>query len=152
MPGILGKRDIVFTFDPENFEKIFRTEGAWPARRGKDAFEHYRKTIRPEVFKGMGGLFGDQGEQWLKMRLATNPIMMKPQIVRSYVDPIDQVAREFIDKIKLMRDANDEMPDEFGNELCQWALETICLIALDQRLGVISMNKNPEAAALIKVH
>lgn len=147
----MGKRDLIFTFDPKNFEKVFRTEGTWPARRGKDAFEHYRKIIRPEVFKGMGGLFGDQGEQWLKMRLATNPIMMQPQIVRSYIEPIDEVAKEFVTKIKQMRNVDDEMPDEFGTELCQWALETICLIALDQRLGVISIDKNPEAASLIKV-
>lgn len=151
-PGILGKDDMVFTFNPDHFEKVFRTEGVWPVRRGIDTFEYYRKKVRPEVFKDMGGLVSDQGETWLKMRSAVNPVMMQPKIVKSYIEPVDMVARDFIKKIRLMRDAKDEMPDDFGNELNLWALESIGVIALDQRLGVLSFDRNPDTEQIIKVY
>lgn len=142
---------MVFTFDPDHFEKVFRTEGLWPVRRGIDTFEYYRKKVRPEVFKDMGGLVSDQGETWLKMRSAVNPVMMHPKIVKSYIEPVDMVARDFVKKIRLMRDAKDEMPDDFGNELNLWALESIGVIALDQRLGVLAFERNPDTEQIIKV-
>lgn len=55
-PGILGRKDTVMTYRPDDFEKLFRTEGTWPNRRGLDTFVHYRKNVRPDVFKGVGGL------------------------------------------------------------------------------------------------
>lgn len=142
---------MLFSFNPANYEKIFRTEGAWPVRRGLHSFEYYRKKVRPEVFKDMGGLVSDQGETWFNMRMAVNPVMMQPKIVKAYIAPVDEVARDFVNKIKIMRNADNEMPDDFGNELNQWALESIGVIALDQRLGVMSFEKNSETEAIIKV-
>ena len=151
MPGVLGKHDIVFVSDPAHVEKVFRTEGLWPVRRGMDTFEYYRKEIRPEVFKDMGGLISDQGEKWFKLRSIANPVMLQPKIVNSYIPVVDGVAQDFIKKIKLIKDEKDEMPDDFGNELNQWGLESIGTIALDQRLGVMSFEQTPESQKLIRV-
>lgn len=151
LPGMFGKRTIVITYNPASFEKVFRTEGIWPVRRGIDTFEYYRKQVRPEVFKGRGGLVSDQGEEWGKMRMAVNPVMMQPKVARAYVGPVDLVAREFIDLIREIRDANQELPDEFGNKLNEWSLESIGMIALDHRLGLMSKNRNEEAINIIKV-
>jgi cytochrome P450 family 12 len=54
--GSLGRRDIVMIFDPRDFASLFRKETFWPTRRGMDAFVYYRKHIRSDVFKGVGGL------------------------------------------------------------------------------------------------
>lgn len=55
-----------------------------------------------------------------------------------YVEKVDQVACEFLDKIKRIRNNETmEMPSNFGHELNCWALESIGVIALDQRLGVL---------------
>lgn len=140
------------SFDPDTFETIFRTEGAWPTRRGFDVFAYYRRNVRPEVFKGYVGLLSDQGETWGKMRTAVNPAMMQPRVIKSYVKPVDEVAQEFVDKMRRMQDGNGEMPDDFGQELNQWALESIGLIALDQRLGVMADVRPPEGEQLIKVN
>ena len=151
LPGLLGKKDILFTSDPIHVEKVFRTEGVWPVRRGIEAFTHYRLKVRPDVFKDIGGLVSDQGESWLKLRTVANPVMLQPKTVNSYIPVVDEVARDFIKKIKIIRNGKDEMPDDFGNELNQWALESIGTIALDQRLGILAFEKTPDGQKLIKV-
>lgn len=151
LPGMFGKRTIVLTYNPANFEKIFRTEGIWPIRRGNDTFEYYRKQVRPEVFKGRGGLLGDQGEEWGKMRMVVNPVMMQPKVARAYVDPVDLVARDFVAQIREILDSNQELPDDFGSMMNEWSLESIGVIALDHRLGVMSKERNQETENIIKV-
>lgn len=151
LPGMMGKPDILITLDPQQYDKVFRTEGTWPYRRGIEIFDHYRTKIRPEVFQGFGGLVSDQGETWHKMRTAVNPVMLKPATVRSYVPKVDQIATDFLQKMHLMRDSNNEMPAEFGTELSLWALESIGMIALDRRLNVMSFDRDEDAELLVKV-
>ncbi len=112
---------------------------------------HYRKTIRSDIFKNSTGLVNDQGETWFKLRTAVNPIMMKPKVVNAYIPEFDTVAKEFIDKVGTLRDGNNEMPDDFQNELFKWALESISLIALEQRLGLLSNDGDPENQKIINV-
>ena len=56
LPGMMGKKDIVISFDPKDYEKVFRNEGVWPIRRGMETFIYYRKNIRKDIFKDLGGL------------------------------------------------------------------------------------------------
>lgn len=151
LPGMMGKPDILITLDPQQYDKVFRTEGAWPYRRGIETFDHYRTKVRPEVFKGFGGLVSDQGETWHKMRTAVSPVMLRPATVRSYVPTVDSIAREFLQKMHMLRDAKDEMPADFGTELSLWALESIGMIALDRRLNVLSFERDEEAQKLVQV-
>lgn len=150
LPGMLGKENMVFSFDPSHFEPVYRTEGIWPSRRGLASFVYYRTVLRPEIFKGMGGLVNDQGEPWHKLRSAVNPVMMAPRVARNYVPVVDEVSRDFLRKVHLLRDANDELPATFGNELNLWALESIGTIALDRRLGVMSFERDADADLLIQ--
>lgn len=151
LPAIFGRPALVISFEPDDFEKIFRTEGVWPMRRGIETFEYYRKKVRPEVFKGYAGLASDQGETWGKLRTVVNPVMMQPKVTKSYVEPVDAISREFIGKVRRMRDGKGEMPDDFGQELNQWSMESIGVIALDQRLGVMADERQPETEQIIKV-
>lgn len=52
---MFGKQDIVFTFDPKDYQTLFRTEGIWPLRLGLDSVDFYRHKRRPDVFIN-GGL------------------------------------------------------------------------------------------------
>lgn len=149
-PPMLGRPPSVFTFDPKLSQQVYRNEGVWPLRRGLDTFVHYREKLRPDVFKGMGGLVSDQGEKWHKMRSKVNPVMMQPRTVSSYTDPVDEVSREFVAKIGKLLDENNELPADFATDMGAWALESIGVIALDRRLGAISFKKEPEVEKLIK--
>lgn len=150
-PGFFGQKDIIFTYDPKDFESVFRTEGAWPYRRTFTVFDYFRRNVRPDVYKNIGGLVNDQGEAWGHMRSVVNPIMLKPKIVNAYIPAIDDVAKDFVEKIKRIRDENQEMPATFGTELNKWSLESIAVIALEHRLGVITNDDDPESQKIIKV-
>lgn len=56
LPGLAGKKDYLFSYHPEDIELVFRTEGVWPVRDTIHTFGYFRKQMRPETFKGRGGL------------------------------------------------------------------------------------------------
>lgn len=148
-PGMLGRRDVLISFDPQDFERVYRTEGQWPLRRGLELFTYYRKNVRPDLFQNMGGLISEQGKEWAEMRSKVNPIMLQPKTVKLYIPPIDEVAVDFLTQMVSKLDANNELPADFGSDLTKWALESIGVIALNQRLGVLSGN-NARAEALVQ--
>lgn len=55
-PGMFGRRDVVMTFNPDDFATIFRTEGPWPFRDGLDTLTYHRKVRGAELFGTVGGL------------------------------------------------------------------------------------------------
>lgn len=151
LPGVLGKREMVFAFEPNSFEHVYRTEGVWPMRRNLDILGYYR-NLRPELFKsGMYGLISDQGAAWHKMRSTVSPVVMSPKVVKSYLPVIDQLTSEFVRRVGELRDSNGEMPADFYNELGLWAVETTGWIALDRRLDVMRSDRSAEADQLINV-
>ncbi|KAJ4434892.1 hypothetical protein ANN_23463 [Periplaneta americana] len=70
---------------------------------------------------------------------------MQPRSAKLYVGPIDGVADEFVNKIRRLKNRDEEMPANFHNELCKWALESISLVALDKRLGCLADNLAPDS-------
>lgn len=141
IPGFFGRGDTLITFNPKMFEKVFRTEGPYPNRRGLETFTYYRKKVRPEIFGETGGLISEQGENWFNARSKINPVMLQPKIVKMYVEKVDHVALDFLIKVRSLRNAETlEMPSDFGNELNKWALESIGVIALDSRVGALMDN------------
>lgn len=149
LPGAFGRPDTLFSFDPKDVETVFRTEGKWPGRNGNETFVYYRHKVRPDVFKNKGGLISEQGEEWGKMRTAVNPVMLPPKTVNTYIPKVDEVARDFLQLSIQTRDTNNELPANFGDEINKWSLESIGVIALDQRLGVL-VGDDPDARLLIK--
>lgn len=95
LPGIFGQKDVVFSFDENDVEKIFRNEGRLPVRRGLDSLEYYRKVHRPDLFK-TGGLVPEQGEKWYDFRTKVNQFMLQPRIAKMYVPALDEIAIEFV--------------------------------------------------------
>lgn len=153
IPGLFGRADTVIAFKPEIFEKVFRTEGQFPRRRGLETFIYYRKKVRPEVFGDTGGLLSEHGEKWLDVRSKVNPVMLQPKVVKMYIDKVDQVACEFLAKVKRIRNKETmEMPSNFGHELNCWALESIGVIALDQRLGILENANDIHGTTIINVN
>lgn len=148
MPGLFGKPDVVFVYDPNDFEMVFRNEGPWPYRRGFTTLTHYRKDVRTDIFKNVGGLACDQGEAWGKIRSAVNPILMKPATVNAYIPVIDDITTEFCAQMRASRDQNQELPANFLNDLNSFTLETISFVALDHRLGIVGLNKKKDIRAL----
>lgn len=152
LPPILGRPGLTFVMDPDDIELLFRIEGPWPTRRTIETLVHYRKEVRPDIFKH-DGLINEKGEIWYKMRMIVNPILLKPETVNEYIPVADEIATEFIDRIKRLRDKNNETPAYFRFELNKWALETVASLSLDKRLHILNCTKDDQvnkASSLIR--
>uniref|UniRef100_A0A8W7PEZ2 Cytochrome P450 n=1 Tax=Anopheles coluzzii TaxID=1518534 RepID=A0A8W7PEZ2_ANOCL len=147
--GMFGRRDIIMTYSPSDIEKVFRNEGQWPIRRGFDSFTYYRTHVRPDIFSETGGLVTEHGEKWQKVRTIVNPVMMQPKTIKLYVDQVDEIAREFMTLVAGMRDEKNELPKDFDQWLNRWALETMGVLALDTRFGVLKDEQTEEAKKIL---
>ncbi|XP_055919790.1 probable cytochrome P450 12b2, mitochondrial [Eupeodes corollae] len=147
--GIMGKPNVVFTYNPADIEKVYRTEGVWPIRVGLETFTYYRKKIRPDVFKNVGGLVSEQGKAWADIRNKVNPIMMKVQTVRHNLPDIDEISLEFLQKLEKLRDPEtNKIKTNFHDEVKLWAFESICCIGLNRRMGFLSSSGSIDPDAL----
>ncbi|KFM67015.1 putative cytochrome P450 12a4, mitochondrial, partial [Stegodyphus mimosarum] len=57
---------------------------------------------------------------------------------------MQDVARDFVQKVYETRDFNKEVPDLLG-ELYKWALESVAFVGLDTRLGCLKTNLPPDS-------
>ncbi|XP_055838070.1 probable cytochrome P450 12b2, mitochondrial isoform X2 [Episyrphus balteatus] len=147
--GIMGKPNVVFTYNPADIEKVYRTEGIWPIRVGLETFTYYRKKVRPDVFKNIGGLVSEQGKAWADIRNKVNPIMMKVQTVRENLPDIDDISQQFLQKIEQLRDPKTKnIKTNFHDEVKLWAFESICCIGLNKRMGFLNSSGSVDPDAL----
>lgn len=56
IPGILGRPEMVWLYDPDDFQKVYRTEGPWPYRKGFDSVSYWKQHVKPELFNDFQGL------------------------------------------------------------------------------------------------
>lgn len=63
-----------------------------------------------------------QGKEWHDLRSKTQKHLLKPKAVQAYLHPMQDVARDFINKILQSRNDRKEVPD-FLEELYKWSLE-----------------------------
>ncbi|XP_022216791.1 probable cytochrome P450 12c1, mitochondrial [Drosophila obscura] len=153
VPGLFGMPTTVFTFKVENFERIYRTEGQWPVRGGADPVLHYRANRKDGFFKDCVGLFSN-GPEWGRLRSAANPVLMQHRNVDLYLEPMQRVNTQFIDRIRAIRDKeSQEMPGDFLDTINTLTFESVAVIALDRELGLLraaSIEQRPEAKELFR--
>ncbi|EEB11479.1 cytochrome P450, putative [Pediculus humanus corporis] len=141
----LGTISQVYLFDPESVEKMYRNESIWPIRMGLPSIQYYREVVRKDFYQGIAGLITSNGEEWYKFRKATNQVMMQPKNVKLYLNSVVDVVDDFIERIRYIRLPNDEMPDNFLDEINKMSLEAFTFITLDTRLGCLKNNLNPNS-------
>lgn len=56
LPGIFGKPDFLFVYEPEDMEKVYRYEGQYPIREGLDSITYFRTQVRKDIYGKGGGL------------------------------------------------------------------------------------------------
>lgn len=49
--------------------------------------------------------------------------MLQIRTVKKYIEPIEDVTKDFIQKMVEMKDSKGEMPADFDNEIHKWSLE-----------------------------
>ncbi|GLV35346.1 Cytochrome P450 301a1 [Carabus blaptoides fortunei] len=137
---LVGRPDLLFIFDADEIEKIYRQEGDTPYRPSVPCLVKYKSVVRHDFFGDLPGVVGVHGEPWRQFRTRVQKPILQLQTVRKYIEPIENTTNYFIQRMLEMKDENDEMPADFDNEIHKWSLECIGRVALDVRLGCLDPN------------
>ncbi|XP_059612609.1 cytochrome P450 302a1, mitochondrial [Phlebotomus argentipes] len=129
LPGV----NIVWLFDPDDIATVLNDHGSgnFPERRSHLALEKYRND-RPSIYR-TPGLLPTNGSAWWKLRAQVQKNLSSPQIVKQFLAAVDEITREFLEKLDLDRAEEDFLP-----ELSRLNLEIIGFLAFDTRLNSFS--------------
>ncbi|XP_014364516.2 cytochrome P450 CYP12A2 [Papilio machaon] len=143
LPGLFGSPDIVIIYDAESIAYILRSENLTPKRPGFQSLEHYRKEYKKKsgkVTHEITGLVTDHDEKWKTLRSTVNPILLQPKTIKLYSKILDDVANDMIKRMRLIRDENNMLKGDLSTEMNLWALESIGVVALGDRLNCFDPN------------
>ncbi|KAL1505575.1 hypothetical protein ABEB36_005109 [Hypothenemus hampei] len=140
---------MVFLFDPDEIQNIFRREDHLPLRPSMPSLDYYKHTLRKDFFSDTGGVIAVHGEQWQQFRSKVNQIMLQPRSAKIYTEVISDIADEFVQRVSKIRNRNCEVPDDFLNEIHRWSLESLAQIALDIRMGCLEDSPSEDTQNLI---
>jgi len=142
--NVTEKTSVVHIMEPKDFETVFRAEGKFPKRTPLDFLEEYRRR------RGMSpGLESLSGEQWLRVRQALAPKVMRPKVLEENIDNFNAVTREAIERMAKMKGTNGEIPD-LEEELSRWSTESVGTFVFDTRVGLYEDPPNEEATRFIQ--
>ncbi|XP_063992761.1 probable cytochrome P450 49a1 [Diachasmimorpha longicaudata] len=148
--ALMGRPDMVFLYDANEIERIFKQEEKMPYRPSMPSLNYYKHVLRRDFFtEDYSGVIASHGESWYKFRSKVQQVMLQPRIANMYVGAIEEASIAFIKRIMNIKDRQDEVPEDFINEINKWALESIGQVALDLRLGCMDENANFETQQLI---
>ncbi|XP_048517357.1 probable cytochrome P450 49a1 isoform X2 [Dendroctonus ponderosae] len=147
--GLFGRPDMLFLFDPDEIEKVFRKEDALPLRPSMPSLNYYKHNLRKEFFGDLGGVISVHGQNWQKFRSKVNQIMLQPRSAKMYAQVILETAEKFVERIGGLRNDASEMPDNFLNEIHRWSLESLARIALDIKMGCLEEHPPADTQRLI---
>ncbi|XP_073836139.1 probable cytochrome P450 12c1, mitochondrial [Musca autumnalis] len=147
LPGMFGLPTNLVTFNLSDHEKVFRTEGSYPARPGLEAVTHYRlsrkNSMYTDEYLGVAG----SGENWGKFRHMVNPVIMQHKNTKLYIEPLQKINAEFIERIRQQRDPQTlEVPSNFIYDINRLSMESVAHIALDKRMGLLQNQPLSEEA------
>lgn len=75
---------------------------------------------------------------------------MQPRATKGYVPKMDEISRDFVDKLATIRDHENKATDDFLPLLSKWALESVCYVSLDLRIGLLGEKENPIAMKFMR--
>ncbi|XP_069948756.1 probable cytochrome P450 49a1 isoform X4 [Cherax quadricarinatus] len=127
-----GQSTMVLILKPEDAEKILQLTKDNPVRKSMEALKKAR-YINP-YYEKKAGIVVENGEEWWRVRSKVQAPVLKPQNVLTYLKDMDQVTLDFLDRISRLRNSEGQITVNFQEELSKWALESICLVALNQRV------------------
>uniref|UniRef100_A0A1A9WNV8 Cytochrome P450 n=1 Tax=Glossina brevipalpis TaxID=37001 RepID=A0A1A9WNV8_9MUSC len=143
--GLIGRPDLLFIYDANEIEKCYRNEGPTPFRPSMPSLVKYKSVVRKDFFGDLGGVVGVHGEAWREFRSKVQKPILQLSTVRRYLQPLELITEDFLERCVTLLDENSELPEDFDNEIHKWSLECIGRVALDTRLGCLSSNLSPDS-------
>ncbi|XP_078600780.1 1,25-dihydroxyvitamin D(3) 24-hydroxylase, mitochondrial-like [Branchiostoma floridae x Branchiostoma japonicum] len=138
--------DMVNIKDPVAVQELFRKEGKYPARIDIKPWRRYR-----EISGKAKGVFLSDGKEWQKNRSIMARPMLRPKHVSTYISNLDTVSADMIDRLRVLQARADgiEVPN-ISDELFKWALESICTVLFNERMGYLQDNISQDAQDFIQ--
>nr|XP_045593554.1 probable cytochrome P450 49a1 [Procambarus clarkii]XP_045593561.1 probable cytochrome P450 49a1 [Procambarus clarkii] len=136
-----GQPTAVLIKKPEDAEEILQLTKSNPVRISMESLKAAR-YVNP-YFENKSGIVTENGEEWWRVRSRVQAPVMKPKNVLNYLKDMDQVTLDFLDRISKLRNSEGQVTVDFQEELSKWSLESICLVALNQRVGCFNPNLSP---------
>ncbi|XP_067000510.2 probable cytochrome P450 49a1 [Anabrus simplex] len=151
LAGLMGRPDMLFLYDADEIERVFRNEDLMPHRPSMPSLNYYKHVLRRDFFGDNAGVIAVHGEKWHTFRTKVQQAMLQPRTAKLYIKSIEETATAFVNRARTLKRANDkqEVPDDFLNEIHKWSLESIARVALDVRLGCLDGDSNSETQKLI---
>lgn len=145
---VVTREPVVFIFDPDLTEKVYRASGSQPLRPGFEALSYTRD--RDELTKhGSKGLLTSRGTEWQQFRSKVQQPMLRPRSTLRYTPDLESIAEEFIAKKIIDKRSSSSNKNEVGgdflDDLYKWALESVSCLALNTRLGCLEANLPEES-------
>ncbi|CAO1299220.1 unnamed protein product [Diamesa tonsa] len=147
--GLKAHPDLLFLFDGDEIRKVFRLEERLPHRPAMPSLHNYKSSLQKDFFGETAGVIGVHGKKWDVFRAQVQQVMLSANAAKKYIGPLDEIADDFLTRIDEMLDEKKELPGNLLHELYKWALESVCRVALDTRLGCLSKHENPESKKII---
>ncbi|KAK2723019.1 hypothetical protein QYM36_003269, partial [Artemia franciscana] len=116
-----GLPPMIQVSDPFENEKIYRADGKFPLRPIAETLKKYREE-KLDAIEDLGLLITN-GEDWWTIRTKVQQPMMRPQNMLKYLPIMETVSVKMVERIREVRNHNNETPDTFLNEMFKWALE-----------------------------
>lgn len=121
--NLVGRPDLLFVYDADEIEKVYRQEGDTPFRPSMPCLVKYKSQVRGQFFGRLPGVVGvwvlkhkintkytyhnlniilykltifRHGEPWREFRTKVQKPVLQPQTVKKYIQPIEEVSDYFI--------------------------------------------------------
>jgi cytochrome P450 len=140
VPGLPSRVNIM---DPESVQVLLAKDGKYPIEMIFNFWVYYRNNIRKDMFPETGGLLGNHGEEWWRVRSLVQKDMLRPRAALFYLNDLDQIALQFCELMESESNSNMEV-DNVTGLLYRWSLESVSSIFLDARLNCLE-NFSPES-------
>lgn len=135
---ISANHRVLYLFDPSDIESMFKQEGPYPYRRSHRALIKYRSE-RPDQYRS-GGIFPENGHEWARLRNQFKKYFLLAPNINSYCEELSNVSDDLITYIRFNRDGRTLEVADLQDDLYKWALESVCLIMLDSRIGCLDIH------------
>ena len=88
----------------------------------------------------------EDGQRWHEVRSKVQQDLMRPKSATFYLDEISRVSQDFVKFIRVKRDQDTFIINNFLPEIYRLTLEAICLITIEKRIGCLNPTLDPEIA------
>ncbi|XP_018309022.1 probable cytochrome P450 12a5, mitochondrial isoform X2 [Mycetomoellerius zeteki] len=124
--------DIIMIHRPEHIAEVFNQESESPIRSGIDILQHYR--LNHHKYRSAGA-FSLQGLEWLEVKKKVDQPLH--ETVSDYIGKLDLVCDELINRIRNIRNRQDEVPTNFHRELTAWGMECFYMTMFNKHFGFL---------------